>query len=61
MFPDPSGTRLVFIDDKSDTFVYNPVSSTTSNVVTHIHLLTLVMNMNMYFLTHACMGGPVFE
>ena len=26
LFPDPSGTRLVFIDDKSDGYVYNPVS-----------------------------------
>ena len=26
LFSDPSGTRLVFIDDKSDGFVYNPVS-----------------------------------
>ncbi|KAL3878608.1 hypothetical protein ACJMK2_030942 [Sinanodonta woodiana] len=26
LFPDPSGTRLVFIDDKSDGFVYNPVN-----------------------------------
>ena len=27
LFPDPSGTRLIFMDDKSDGFVYNPVSS----------------------------------
>lgn len=26
IFPDLGGTRLVFIDDKSDGFVYNPVS-----------------------------------
>ncbi|XP_071786835.1 WD repeat-containing protein 19-like isoform X1 [Asterias amurensis] len=26
VYPDPSGTRLVFIDDKSDGFVYNPVN-----------------------------------
>ncbi|XP_074649650.1 WD repeat-containing protein 19-like isoform X1 [Tubulanus polymorphus] len=26
LFPDPSGTRLVFIDDKSDGYVYNPVN-----------------------------------
>ncbi|XP_022086384.1 WD repeat-containing protein 19-like [Acanthaster planci] len=26
VFPDPSGTRLIFIDDKSDGFVYNPVN-----------------------------------
>ena len=28
LFPDPSGTRLIFVDDKSDGFVYNPVSDT---------------------------------
>ena len=27
LFPDPSGTRLIFVDDKSDGFVYNPVST----------------------------------
>lgn len=26
LFPDPSGTRLVFVDKKKDGFVYNPVS-----------------------------------
>lgn len=26
IFPDASGTMVVFIDDKSDAFVYNPVS-----------------------------------
>ena len=26
IFPDVSGTHLVFIDEKSDGFVYNPVS-----------------------------------
>ena len=26
IFPDISGTHLVFIDEKSDGFVYNPVS-----------------------------------
>jgi WD repeat-containing protein 19 len=26
LFPDPSGTRLVFIDEKKDGYVYNPVS-----------------------------------
>ena len=26
VFPDSSGTTVVFIDDKSDAFVYNPVS-----------------------------------
>lgn len=26
IFPDPNGTRLVFIDEKSDGFVYCPVS-----------------------------------
>ena len=30
IFPDLSGTRLVFIDEKSDGFVYNPVSKCTS-------------------------------
>ena len=25
LYPDPSGTRLIFVDDKSDGFVYNPV------------------------------------
>jgi WD repeat-containing protein 19 len=30
IFPDLGGTRLVFIDDKSDGFVYNPVSLWTS-------------------------------
>ena len=27
LFPDSSGTTLVLIDDKSDAFVYNPVST----------------------------------
>ena len=27
VYPDPSGTRLVFVDEKSDAFLYNPVSS----------------------------------
>ena len=26
IFPDATGTTMVFIDDKSDAFVYNPVS-----------------------------------
>ena len=26
LYPDPSGTRLIFVDDKSDGYVYNPVS-----------------------------------
>lgn len=26
IFPDPNGTRLIFIDEKSDGFVYCPVS-----------------------------------
>ena len=27
IFPDVSGTHLVFIDEKTDGFVYNPVST----------------------------------
>jgi len=27
LFPDHSGTRLIFVDEKSDGFVYNPVSN----------------------------------
>ena len=26
IFPDSAGTRVIFMDDKSDGFVYNPVS-----------------------------------
>ena len=26
IYPDPTGTRLIFTDDKSDAYVYNPVS-----------------------------------
>lgn len=26
LFPDYTGTKLVFIDEKSDTFLYNPVT-----------------------------------
>ena len=29
IFPDPSGTRIIFIDDKSDGYVLNPVRSYT--------------------------------
>jgi len=25
LFPDPSGTRLAFIDDKGDGYIFNPV------------------------------------
>nr|XP_054756020.1 WD repeat-containing protein 19-like isoform X1 [Lytechinus pictus] len=32
IFSDPSGTRLVFIDDKSDGFVYNPVNDQTLDI-----------------------------
>ncbi|EDO29788.1 predicted protein, partial [Nematostella vectensis] len=32
IFPDPSGTRLVFIDEKSDGFVYNPVNDATFEI-----------------------------
>ncbi|XP_072170705.1 WD repeat-containing protein 19-like [Diadema setosum] len=32
LFSDPSGTRLVFIDDKSDGFVYNPVNDQTLEI-----------------------------
>ncbi|XP_043918872.1 WD repeat-containing protein 19 [Protopterus annectens] len=32
IFPDPSGTRLVFIDDKSDGFVYCPVNDTVFEI-----------------------------
>ena len=27
IFPDPSGTRIIFIDDKSDGYILNPVSN----------------------------------
>lgn len=36
IFPDISGTHLAFIDEKSDGFVYNPVS---------IYLYTLLVKM----------------
>ena len=26
VWPDPSGTRVVFVDEKSDAFLLNPVS-----------------------------------
>ncbi|XP_074178543.1 WD repeat-containing protein 19 isoform X6 [Rhinolophus sinicus] len=32
IFPDPNGTRLVFIDEKSDGFVYCPVNGTTYEI-----------------------------
>ncbi|NP_001253801.1 WD repeat-containing protein 19 isoform X1 [Macaca nemestrina] len=32
IFPDPNGTRLVFIDEKSDGFVYCPVNDTTYEI-----------------------------
>ncbi|KAK3739122.1 hypothetical protein QZH41_010524, partial [Actinostola sp. cb2023] len=32
IYPDPSGTRLIFIDDKSDGFVYNPVNDATFEI-----------------------------
>jgi hypothetical protein len=28
IFPDPSGTRIAFIDEKSDAYVLNPVTIT---------------------------------
>ena len=28
VYPDPSGTRVVFVDEKSDAYLHNPVSST---------------------------------
>ena len=33
IFPDHGGTRLVFMDDKCDGFVYNPVSRDISDVI----------------------------
>lgn len=32
IFPDPSGTRIVFIDEKSDGYVLNPVMDTVVNI-----------------------------
>ncbi|EDL90075.1 WD repeat domain 19 (predicted), isoform CRA_b [Rattus norvegicus] len=32
LFPDPNGTRLVFIDEKSDGFVYCPVNDATYEI-----------------------------
>ncbi|XP_054993579.1 WD repeat-containing protein 19 isoform X2 [Sorex araneus] len=32
IFPDPNGTRLVFIDEKSEGFVYCPVNDTTYEI-----------------------------
>ncbi|XP_022361796.1 WD repeat-containing protein 19 isoform X2 [Enhydra lutris kenyoni] len=32
IFPDPNGTRLIFIDEKSDGFVYCPVSDATYEI-----------------------------
>ncbi|XP_033742140.1 WD repeat-containing protein 19-like isoform X1 [Pecten maximus] len=32
LFPDPSGSRVIFIDDKSDGFVYNPVNDQTLEI-----------------------------
>ncbi|XP_041357231.1 WD repeat-containing protein 19-like isoform X2 [Gigantopelta aegis] len=32
VYPDPSGTRLIFIDDKSEGFVYNPVMDSVINI-----------------------------
>ncbi len=32
MYPDSYGTRLVFTDDKSDAFLYNPINDTTIDV-----------------------------
>jgi len=28
VFPDSSATRMVLVDEKSDAFIYNPVSGT---------------------------------
>lgn len=39
LFPDPSGTRLVFIDQKKDGYVYNPVR------VIELYFLTLNQKM----------------
>ena len=32
LFPDPTGTKLIFIDDKSDGYVYIPVNDTTYEI-----------------------------
>ena len=32
VYPDSSGIRLVFTDDKSDAFLYNPINDTTIDV-----------------------------
>ena len=32
VYPDPRGTRLVFCDEKSDAFLYNPVSDVTIDI-----------------------------
>ncbi|XP_076359241.1 WD repeat-containing protein 19-like isoform X2 [Tachypleus tridentatus] len=33
LYPDPSGTRLVVVDDKTDGFIYNPVNDHTAQIV----------------------------
>jgi WD repeat-containing protein 19 len=32
VFPDPSGTRLIFVDDKGDTLLFNPVNDSIIEV-----------------------------
>ena len=39
VFSDASGSRLVFIDDKSDCYVYNPVSMVGSHLLTKYFLI----------------------
>ncbi len=34
LYADPSGARLIFIDDKSDGFVYNPVNDNIVEIPT---------------------------
>ena len=53
VYPDPTGTRLVCVDEKSDAYLHNPVSSSV-----HIHLHKIVhVYMYMYVYVHCTSGG----
>ena len=55
VYPDPTGTRLVCVDEKSDAYLHNPVSSSvytctfTQNIVHAVHVyMYMFKNMYMY-------------
>ena len=50
IFPDPTGTKIIFIDDKSDGFIYSAVSTFILAFFFYFVALTLIFFVVFVFL-----------